>query len=123
MMIDNLPSSMGFIRSGRLRPLAVTGKQRAPELPDVPTMEEAGFPDFQVTAWFGLFASARTPPAAIDKIYRAAKIVLAAPEIKARFAELGGTAGGEPPEQFKSYVMAEKQKWAQVASEAKIPQE
>ena len=123
MMIDNLPSSMGFIRSGRLRPLAVTGKQRAPELPDVPTMEEAGFPDFQVTAWFGLFAAAKTPPAAIDKIYRAAKIVLASPEIKARFAELGGTAGGEQPEQFKSYVMAEKQKWAQVASEAKIPQE
>ena len=123
MMIDNLPSPMGFIRSGRLRPLAVTGKQRAPELPDVPTMEDAGLPDFQVTAWFGLFAAAKTPPAANDNIYRAAKIVLASPEIKARFADLGGTAGGEPPEQFKSYVMAEKQKWAQVASEAKIPQE
>jgi len=123
MMIDNLPSSMQFIRSGRLRPLAVTSKQRAPELPDVPTMEEAGYPDFQVTAWFGLFASARTPPAAIDKIYRAAKTVLASPEIKARFAELGGTAGGEPPEQFKNYVTAERQKWAQVATEAKIQPE
>jgi tripartite-type tricarboxylate transporter receptor subunit TctC len=123
MMIDNLPSSMGFIRSGRLRPLAVTGKQRAPELPDVPTMEEAGFPDFQVTAWFGLFAPAKTPPAAIDRIYRAAKNVLASPEIKARFAELGGTPGGEPPEQFRNYVVAEKQKWAQVAAEAKIQPE
>jgi tripartite-type tricarboxylate transporter receptor subunit TctC len=123
MMIDNLPSSMGFIRSGRLRALAVTGKQRAPELPEVPTMEESGFPGFQVTAWFGLFASARTPPAVIDKIYRAAKTVLATPEIKARFAELGGSAGGEPPEQFASYVLAERQKWAQVAAEAKIQPE
>ena len=123
MIFSSLPSTMGFIRGGRLRPLAVTGKQREPELPDVPTMEEAGYPGFQVTGWFGLFASAKTPPAAIDRIYRAAKTVLASPEIKARFAELGGAAGGEPPAQFKNYVMAEKQKWAQVAAAAKIQPE
>ena len=123
MIFSSLPSTMGFIRGGRLRPLAVTGKQRAPELPDVPTMEEAGYPDFQVTGWFGLFASAKTPAGAIDKIYRAAKIVLTSPEIKSRFAELGGIAGGESPEQFKNYVMAEKQKWAQVATAAKIQPE
>lgn len=123
MIFSSLPSTIGYIRNGRLRALAVTGKQRAPELPDVPTMEEAGYPGFQVTGWFGLFASAKTPPAAIAKIYQAAKIVLASPDIKARFAELGGTAGGESPEQFKSYVMAEKQKWAQVATAAKIQPE
>ena len=123
MMIDNLPSSMGHIRSGKLRALAVTGAKRAPELPDVPTMIEAGFPDIVVTAWFGLFAPAKTPSAIIDRIYRSTKTVLASPEIKARFAELGGTAGGEPPEQFRAYVMAEKQKWAQVAVLAKVEAE
>lgn len=123
MIFSSLPSTMGYIRSGRLRALAVTGKQRTPELPDVPTMVEAGYPDFEVTGWFGLFASARTPRPVIDKIYRAAKNVLALPEIKARFADLGGTAGGEPPEQFRNYVMAEKQKWAQVAVAAKIQPE
>jgi len=123
MMIDNLPSSMGHIRSGKLRALAVTSRQRAPELPDVPTMVEAGFPDIVVTAWFGLFAPAKTPGPIIDRIYRATKTVLASPEIKARFAELGGTAGGEPPEQFRNYVMAEKQKWAQVAILAKVEPE
>ena len=123
MIFSSLPSTMGFIRGGRLRALAVTGKQREPELPDVPTMEEAGYPGFQVTGWFGLFASAKTPRTAIDRIYRAARTVLASPEIKARFAELGGTAGGEPPEQFRNYVMAEKQKWAQVAAAAKIQPE
>ena len=123
MIFSSLPSAMGFIRGGRLRALAVTGKERAPELPDVPTMEEAGYPGFQVTGWFGLFAAARTPPAVIDRIYRAAKTVLTSPEIKARFAELGGIAGGESPEQFKNYVMAEKQKWAQVAAAAKIQPE
>lgn len=123
MIFSSLPSTMGFIRSGRLRPLAVTSKQRTPELPDVPTMQQAGYRDFEVTGWFGLFASAKTPPAAIDRIYGAAKSVLASPEIKSRFAELGGTAGGEPPEQFRNYVMAEKQKWAQVAAAAKIQPE
>ena len=123
MIFSSLPSTMGYIRGGRLRALAVTGRQRAPELPDVPTMVESGYRDFEVTGWFGLFSSAKTPRAAIDKIYRAAKHVLSTPEIKARFAELGGTAGGETPEQFKNYVMAEKHKWAQVAAAAKIQPE
>ena len=123
MIFSSLPSTMGYIRSGRLRALAVTGRQRSPELPDVPTMMEAGYPDFEVTGWFGLFAAAKTPRPAIDRIYRAAKTVLALPEIKVRFAELGGTPGGEPPEQFRSYVMAEKRKWAQVAAAAKIQPE
>jgi len=123
MIFSSLPSTMGYIRGGRLRALAVTGRQRAPELPDVPTMVQAGYPDFEVTGWFGLFSSAKTPRPAIDKIYRAAKNALATPEIKARFAELGGTAGGESPEQFRNYVMAEKQKWAQVAAAAKIQPE
>jgi tripartite-type tricarboxylate transporter receptor subunit TctC len=123
MIFSSLPSTMGFIRGGRLRPLAVTSRQRTPELPNVPTMIEAGYRDFEVTGWFGLFASAKTPPAAIDRIYGAAKTVLASPEIKTRFAELGGTAGGEPPEQFQKFVTAEKQKWAQVAAAAKIQPE
>jgi tripartite-type tricarboxylate transporter receptor subunit TctC len=123
MIFSSLPSTMGYIRSGRLRALGVTSKERTPELPNVPTMEQAGYRDFQVTGWFGLFASAKTPPAAVDRIYGAAKTVLSSPEIKARFAELGGNAGGEPPEQFRNFVMAEKQKWAQVATAAKIQPE
>ena len=123
MIFSSLPSTMGFIRSGKLRALAVTSAQRTPELPEVPTMEESGFRDFQVTGWFGLFAPAKTPPAAIDRIYRAAASILATADIKARFAELGGTAGGEPPQQFRKFVMAEKQKWAQVAAAAKIQPE
>ncbi len=123
MIFSSLPSTMGYIRGGRLRALAVTGKQRSPELPEVPTMVEAGYADFEVTGWFGLFTAAKTPRSVIDKIYAAAKSVLASPEIKARFSDLGGTAGGEPPEQFKNYVMAEKRKWAQVAAAAKIQPE
>ncbi len=123
MIFSSLPSAMGYIRGGRLRALAVTGRQRSPELPEVPTMIESGYADFEVTGWFGLFAVAKTPRPVIDSIYRAAKNVLATPEIKARFTELGGAPGGESPEQFKTMVMAEKQKWAQVAAAAKIQPE
>lgn len=123
MIFSSLPSTMAYIRSGRLRALAVTARQRRAELPEVPTMIEAGYADFEVTGWFGLFAAAKTPRPVIDKIYGAAKTVLASPEIKARFADLGGTAGGEPPEQFQNYVMAEKRKWAQVVAAAKIQPE
>ncbi len=123
MIFSSLPSTMGYIRGGRLRALAVTGRQRSPELPEVPTMIESGYADFEVTGWFGLFAVAKTPRPVIDSIYRAAKNVLATSEIKARFTELGGAPGGESPEQFKTMVMAEKQKWAQVAAAAKIQPE
>jgi len=123
MIFSSLPSTMGFIRGGKLRALAVTSKERAAELPSVPTMQESGFPDVEVTGWFGLFAPAKTPPAVIDRIYRTANKALATAEIKSRFAELGGTAGGEAPAQFRKFVMAEKEKWAQVAAAAKIPPE
>jgi tripartite-type tricarboxylate transporter receptor subunit TctC len=123
MIFSSLPSTMGFIRDGRLRALAVTSGARAPELPQIPTMSESGYPDFLVTGWFGLFAPARTPAAAIDRVYRSAREALATPDIKGRFSELGGTPGGEPPEQFAKFVLAEKAKWAQVAAAAKIAPE
>ena len=123
MIFSSLPSTMGFIRDGRLRALAVTSGARAPELPKIPTMSESGYPDFQVTGWFGLFAPAKTPSAVIDRVYRSARDALATGDIKTRFTELGGTPGGEPPEQFAKFVLAEKSKWAQVATSAKIAPE
>lgn len=123
LIFSSLPSTMGFIRGGKLRALAVTSRERAAELPAVPTMQESGFPDVEVTGWFGLFAPARTPPAVIDHIYRTAHKALSTQEIRTRFADLGGTAGGEPPEAFHRFVLAEKQKWAQVAAAAKIQPE
>jgi len=84
MMVDNLPSSMEHIRSGKLRALAVTSKTRNPDLPDVPTMQEAGYPNFEVIAWFGLFVPAKTPQPVVDKIYAALKRVLNSAESKSK---------------------------------------
>lgn len=123
MMIDNLPSSIEHIRSGKLRALAVTSKTRSPDLPDVPTMQEAGYPNFEVIAWFGLFVPAKTPQPVVDKIYAALKKVLNSPEIKARWKDLGGTVIGDTPANTDLFVAAEKKKWEEVATQAKIPRE
>ena len=123
MMIDNLPSSMQYIKAGKLRALAVTSKNRVAELPDVPTMIQSGFPNFEVTAWFGLFVPAGTPKPVIDKLYTAVKKALETPEIKQRWKDLGGWAVGDTPANTKIFIAAEKKKWEQVAQQAKIEAE
>lgn len=95
MMVDNLPSSMQYIKSGKLRALAVTSKSRVAELPDVPTMIQSGYPNFDVTAWFGFFVPAGTPKPIIDKLYAAVKKSLETPEIKQRWKDLCGWAVGD----------------------------
>ncbi len=118
--IDNLPSSIGFIRSGQFRALAVTGPERSPQLPDVPTMAEAGIKDMVVTAWFGFVAPAGTPPAIVDKIQQATKKVLAMPEIQKRFAEMGGVPGGGTPAEFGAFMDKERESWRKIVEAAKL---
>ena len=123
MMVDNLPSSMQYIKAGKLRALAVTSKTRVAELPDVPTMIQSGYPNFEVTAWFGLFAPAGTPKPVIEKLYVAVKKALDTPEIKQRWKDLGGWAVGDTPANTKIFIAAERKKWELVAQQAKIEAE
>ena len=122
-MIDNLPSSMPHIRAGKMRALAVTSAQRVPELPDVPTMTEAGIKDMVVTAWFGLFAPAGTPPDVIHKLYQASSAVLKDPELIERFKEMGGVAGGNTPAEFGEFVNAERLRWKLIVESAGLSME
>jgi tripartite-type tricarboxylate transporter receptor subunit TctC len=118
--VDNLPSVIGHLRDGRLRPLAVTTTVRSPALPDVPTTAEAGFPGVQATAWFGVQAPARTPRPIIERLGKEIDAVVKEPETKAKIADLGGMApgltpdGGTSPETFEAFVKAEIAKWAEV---------
>lgn len=121
--IDNLPSSIGFIRSGQFRALAVTGAERSPQLPDVPTMAEAGIKDMVVTAWFGFVAPAGTPPDVVNKIQQATKKVLATPEIQKRFAEMGGVPGGNTPAEFGAFMDKERESWRKIVEAAKLQME
>lgn len=119
-MIDNLPSSLSHIKSGKLKALAVTSDKRVADLPEVPTMKEAGVDNMVVTAWFGLFAPAGTPDDVINKIHAAAKKVLESDNIKERFAQLGGEAGGNSPAEYAEYVKSQQEMWADIVKTANI---
>jgi tripartite-type tricarboxylate transporter receptor subunit TctC len=118
--VDNLPSVIGHLREGRLRPLAVTTTTRSPALPDVPTTAEAGFAGVQATAWFGVQAPAKTPKPIIDRLGAEIDAVVKEPETRARITDLGGMLpgltpdGGTTPETFEAFVRAEIAKWTEV---------
>ena len=118
-MIDNLPSSMPHIKSGKFRALAITSKERSAQLPDVPTMTEVGLP-MQVTAWFGLLAPASTPDSIVLKLQQSAKRAMQSPEVRERFTELGGVSGGETPAEYDAFIAQERKSWAQIVKTAGI---
>ncbi|MPT40714.1 MAG: tripartite tricarboxylate transporter substrate binding protein [Achromobacter sp.] len=118
LIFDNLPSSMAFLKSGKLRPLAVTGSQRSPALPDVPTMAEAGVAGYDASSWFGLLAPAGTPPAVVDKIQRDVAAALQLPAVRAQLQAQGATPSGNTPDQFKQFMAQETAKWAEVVKKS-----
>lgn len=121
VMFDNLPSSMPHIKSGALRALAVTGPARVGSLPNVPTMKEAGLADFQVEAWFGLFAPAKTPPAVIARLNKEVAIALQTADMRQRLDENGAQPAGNTPAEFAQLVESDSKRWASVVKVAKIP--
>ncbi len=118
LIFDNLPSSMGFLKSGKLRPLAVTSAQRSPALPDVPTMAEAGVAGYDASSWFGLLAPAGTPAAVVDKIQRDVAAALQQPNVRAQLQAQGATPSGNTPAQFKQFMAQETAKWAEVVKKS-----
>lgn len=118
IMFDNMPSAIQHVRSGRLKAIAVTTAKRAPELPDVPTIAEAGVPGYEATSWFGMFAPAKTPAPVVAKLNAALVKVLADPEVKKKLAEQGAEPYSEKPEQFAAFIAAETTKWSKVVKES-----
>ena len=118
IMFDNMPSAIQHVRSGKLVPLAVTTAKRSPELPDVPTIAEAGVPGYEATSWFGLFAPAGTPPAVVAKLNTAIVKVLAKADVKKKINEQGAEVYSETPEQFSAFIQKEAVKWGKVVRES-----
>ncbi len=118
MMFDNLPSSMGHIKSGKLRALAVTSAKRSPALPDVPTIAEAGVAGYEASSWFGVLAPGGTPKEIVAKINADIVKALGVPEIKERLSSQGAEPVGNTPEQFAAYIGTELVKWAKVVKDS-----
>lgn len=119
--ISNFPASVAPVQSGRLRPLAVTSAARAAQLPDVPTVQEAGLPGFEVDSWQGVCAPSATPAAVLDKLNTDINAVLRIPEIRQRLDELVMVGPQTTREEFDQFIRAEIAKWAKVIKDAKIP--
>jgi tripartite-type tricarboxylate transporter receptor subunit TctC len=119
VFFDNLSSALGQIKSGTVRALAVTGKERSPSLPDVPTVAET-VPGFQNYVWFGLWAPKKTPPALVEKMHEEVKKAVADPEVQKRIAQDAGVPMTTPLNDIEPMVKSEIAKWADVVKKANI---
>ncbi|MDR3065997.1 MAG: tripartite tricarboxylate transporter substrate binding protein [Comamonas sp.] len=117
------PPFMPHVQSGKLRVLAVTGKQRLPSLPNVPTTAEAGYPGVNATSWFAVFAPKATPQPVIDKLAADIKKVVEDPAFRKKAEEQGATADYMNPQQLAAMVKTEYGNWAQVVKSSKIEAE
>ena len=124
IFFGNITNCLPLVREGKLRAFGITSRQRSPQIPELPTMEELGFPGFDATAWFGLMAPAGTPRPIVDKLHAETVKVLAQPEVRAKLEGLGLQLVGNTPEQFVEIAKNELPMWGKVLKDAgiKMPQ-
>ncbi len=113
-MVDNLITALPLVRSGKLRAIAVTTRERSAELPDVPTLMELGYKDFDVSVWLGLFVSSKTPEATVQALNAALNKALSAPQVQKTIEQQGGSATGGSTKEFAEFVRNETTRWAEV---------
>jgi tripartite-type tricarboxylate transporter receptor subunit TctC len=120
MMLPAITPALPFVKSGRMRGIAVSSKQRAPVLPQLPTINESGVPGYVKTSWFALFAPAAVPQPIIDRVYQASVKALKNPEIVKRLANQGAEAVGNSSAEFSEFVRDEINAWAKLIREMKL---
>ncbi len=120
LMFSTIETVMPTIRSGRLKALAVSTRERSPMLPNVPTVIESGFKDYEVIGWFGLFAPAGTPAAIVDQLRSEVAKALAVPEIRDRMINEGAKPVGDTPAEFGRFVRDEIARWTKIIQQAGI---
>jgi tripartite-type tricarboxylate transporter receptor subunit TctC len=120
MAFDGLASSSPQIKGGKIVPLAVTSTQRSPLLPEVPTMVELGYKDFTMTTWYAIWGIKGTPQPILDKMYAEVVKILADPDVKKGWSEIGATPGGQSPKEFAAFISSEIAKWGKVVKDSNI---
>jgi tripartite-type tricarboxylate transporter receptor subunit TctC len=119
-MIDSLPSPLGQIKGGKLRALAVTGRDRSPVVPDVPTLKESGV-NIEAIIWLGLGGPPKLPPEIVAKLFDGMKQVARDPEVQKRITDMGAEATvSQSPEEFRQFITSERDRWGKVIRDAKI---
>ena len=118
LAFDGMGTSSAQVKAGKLIPLAVTSNGRNPVLPNVPTVQEAGVPGYEVRTWYGIWAIRGTPPEIKERMYREIAKAMNEPDLKRIWAEQGADAGGMPPAEMEKLVKAEIAKWAKVVKDA-----
>jgi tripartite-type tricarboxylate transporter receptor subunit TctC len=113
-MFATIPSVIQFVRAGRLRGLAVTSLKRSASAPEIPTMAESGYPEFEASSWFGLLGPADMPRDIVNKLHAEIVRILKMPEIRDKLSAQGADPVGNTPEEFGAYIRAETTKWAKV---------
>ena len=120
IMFANMPTAIQYVRDGRLRALAVTGARRAPAAPTLPTVAESGVPGYEVTAWYGVSAPAKTPRAIVDRLHAEIVRAVNSPDLRERLTTQGADPIHLTPEQYTVFIQNEIAKWAKVIKAAGI---
>ena len=120
IIFSDMAGLLPYVQSDTLRALAVTSAERWPDLPDIPTMSEAGVPGYEATSWYGMLGPAKLPPEIVAYVNDKLKQIMAAPDMKQKFASLGVLPVTGTPEQFDAYMKSEIAKWREVVETAHI---
>ncbi|MGE0804955.1 MAG: tripartite tricarboxylate transporter substrate binding protein [Burkholderiaceae bacterium] len=119
-MTFDMATVLPYVKSGKLRPIAVANGQRSSSLPDVPTIAEAGLPGYEASAWYGLFAPAGTPAEIVRRLNSEVVGILKRPEVREKFISLGAEPVGNSSEAFAAFIAAEVDKWRPIVKQAKM---
>ncbi|MCX7960165.1 MAG: tripartite tricarboxylate transporter substrate binding protein [Burkholderiales bacterium] len=120
VMFDNMPNVLSHVRAGKLKALAISTRKRSPRAPEVPTLDEAGVPGYDVTVWFGVLTVAGTPREIVERLNAEIVKILASPEVRDRFAAAGVDVVAGSPAEFGAFLRSEVDRWARVIREAGI---
>jgi tripartite-type tricarboxylate transporter receptor subunit TctC len=120
IMFDTTSSAMGQIKAGKFKPLAVTTSQRSSELPNVPTLAEAGVPGFEMSTWYGVFVTAGTPPEVINKLQLELARIIKLPDVQTKLKGLGGEPGNISPDEFSKMNKQDFEKFGKLIKQANI---
>ncbi len=120
LIFGTVPAALPHIAGGRLRPLGLASAARVPALPNVPTMEKSGLPDFEVVSWFGLLVPAKTPPDIVQFLNHEFVKVLNTPDIRERFQQEGMIVNASTPDEFARYIATDTRRWAELVKAAHI---